>query len=110
MAEYAAKRTVSGVDPMFFVPEGMEEIVYDDNIEDPEAPVDEESEDELTSDEYLTNETEDNNSEAPDTPDVLGVLQQIVKTGSSGAQVVDVIIEVEDIPGISNYEFRVTKL
>jgi hypothetical protein len=44
------------------------------------------------------------------TPHILGVIEQTVRTLPSGTQVVDIVLEVEDIPGIEEFEVRVAKI
>jgi len=44
-----------------------------------------------------------------DPPSSMEVVSQTVRTGPDGNQVVDVVIDVEDIDGAINYEFRITK-
>lgn len=45
----------------------------------------------------------------PDTPSLLGVKSQNVKIKDDGTYVVDVVIEVEDIRNVSDYEVRISK-
>lgn len=44
------------------------------------------------------------------TPDNITVVEQTVRTASNGQTVIDVVVEVPDVPGALNYEFRVTKI
>ena len=41
-------------------------------------------------------------------PNWLTVIKQVERTNSKGDLVIDVIVEVEDVPGATNYEFRKT--
>lgn len=43
-------------------------------------------------------------------PAWLKLISQTVRTGPTGIQVVDVVIEVEDVPGVTDYQPRVTKI
>lgn len=45
----------------------------------------------------------------PDTPALIGVKSQNVKIKDDGTYAVDVIIEVEDILSVSDYEVRISK-
>lgn len=48
----------------------------------------------------------------PDTlavPDSVTIVSQTVRISASGQSVVDVVIDVPDIPGADNYEIRTTK-
>lgn len=110
MAENAAKRTQTAIDPMFFIPEGVDELVYDDTERNLDVEIVEEESEEIYDDVFLVDDTETSNTEAPETPDILSVIEQTLRKTASGNQVVDVVVEVDDIPGISKYEFRVTKI
>lgn len=56
----------------------------------------------------------DSDFEAEDTdttlaaPQSYAVVSQVVRTGPDGTQVVDVVVDVEDVPGALEYEVRVT--
>lgn len=43
-------------------------------------------------------------------PDAVTVVSQTVKTSPSGQQLVDIVIDVTDVPGAVNYEVRITKI
>lgn len=45
----------------------------------------------------------------PDTPALIGVKSQTVKIKDDGTYAVDLIIEVEDIRNVSDYEVRISK-
>ncbi len=45
----------------------------------------------------------------PDTPQLVGIKSQNVKIKEDGTYAVDVIIEVEDIRNVSDYEVRISK-
>lgn len=42
-------------------------------------------------------------------PAWMKVISQVVRQGPAGQQVVDVILEVEDVPGADDYQVRVSK-
>lgn len=44
-----------------------------------------------------------------DTPSSFTIVSQEIKTGLDGRQVVDIVIEVEDVPGADSYNVRVSK-
>lgn len=105
MANKSLKIEVDKVDPMFNIPDGINELEYDED-----SPSD------LT----LIQDPDGNFIYVPTTPppvtqyglpapNILGIIGQTIRTTKSGAQVVDVEIEVEDIPG-ATYEIRVNKL
>ena len=110
MAENAIKRTQTAVDPMFFIPDGVDELVYDDVERTLEVDEVEESSEEIFEDYLLIDETETSSFDGPDTPDILGVIEQVLRTTATGAQVVDLVLDIEEIPGISKYEFKVAKI
>jgi len=41
-------------------------------------------------------------------PDSITVLDQVIRQGAGGKDVVDLIIEVQDMPGATEYEVRVS--
>lgn len=41
-------------------------------------------------------------------PGSFEILSQTVRTGPDGTQVIDIVIEVEDMPGATDYDVRVT--
>lgn len=45
----------------------------------------------------------------PQTPSLIGVKSQNVKIKEDGTYAVDIVIEVEDIQGVSDYEVRIAK-
>lgn len=109
MANNSVKREVTALDPMFYIPEGVDEFVYED--ENSWIPIVEPYEEpEIYFEDTFVSEDDLNYYDGPETPDILGVVEQIARTDETGRQVVDVILEVEDLPGVSNYEFRVTRL
>lgn len=107
MAQRSVKRSESVIDPMFFIPEGTDEFVYTESEIEVVDDADNFAEIESS---YDDGSDFADYSDDPDTPDILGVISQTVRTSASGSQVVDVVIEVEDIEGIANYEVRVTKI
>lgn len=45
----------------------------------------------------------------PETPQLIGIKSQVVKIKEDGTYAIDVIIEVEDIVNVSDYEVRISK-
>lgn len=110
MASKSAQTSITELDPMFFIPEGAHELVYDDEEMDFSN---ETSEEETESVEYFedgdwdsTTEDIDFDTQVP-TPAILGVLSQTIRRLPNGQQVVDVVVEVEDVA--PNYDIKVTK-
>jgi len=102
MSSKSVKRSQTNIDPRFFIPEGVDEFVYGktsagDGVGS-EAP-----------DEFVLS-ADGGDYEEVVTPDILGVIDQVVRTAKGGVQVVDVVLDVEDIIGASEYQFRVVSL
>jgi hypothetical protein len=101
------------VDPRLFVPEGVIDMNAKSPEIDPDNPVDVPVEliDEVG--EIISDAPADNISNLEDftlpTPNSVTVVEQTMRFGPDGRAVVDVVIEVEDVPGISNYDVRTTK-
>lgn len=106
MAEKSVKRTTTELDPMFYIPEGVDEFVYDDRDFDYDASAAEESID----DSFVVDDGDADYFDGPATPEIVEVISQTIRTTAAGNQVVDLVVEVEDLPGLSKYEFRVTKI
>lgn len=103
------------IDPRFDVPEGLASFVYeettnpDDVVTSPVSNVDvieiytgEPSIEETDSDDYT--------HDAPPVPQEFSILSQTIHMSPDGRQLVDVEIEVEDIPGVVQIDVRVTKV
>jgi hypothetical protein len=110
MATKSVKREGTGVDPMFFIPEGVDELEYLDE-ESSLALAEDEDEEFFT---FVDEESEDDSDvdygDAPETPTILGIVPpQIIRMASDGSEVVDVVFEVEEV-NADDYEFRVTKI
>lgn len=108
MAKPVASRDKTVIDPAFYIPEGLEnEFVYAENtnyVSDEELDVSE-----FTSDEFVGDEDDFDNESTIPVPDAPVVILQTIRTAPGGTQVVDVIVEVEDIPGVEDFELHVSK-
>lgn len=107
------KRTISQqieqLDPMFYIPEGATEFDYIDRL----PATDEEVADFAASDESEIDFSEFDDAidtDVPFTPQITSIVSQTVHKTAAGNEVVDVVIEVDDIDGVTSYEFRVTKV
>lgn len=112
------------VDPRLFLPEGVIDMSLKSAEIEPDSPVGVPLEDVLEDDNAVdpsdvvyddgsAPETDEGGQEEVDTlptPQYILVLDQVVRFAPDGKALVDVTIEVEDIPGISNYEVRMTKV
>ena len=96
---------------MFNIPEGAQDFTYTEAESDEPGTIETDIElgDYSLDDSYIVDES-DENVDYPDTletPTILGVVNQILNTTATGSQSIDVIIEVEDIPGADTYDVRV---
>lgn len=105
MAEKSVKRTTTELDPMFFIPEGVDEFIYHDRETTYET-----SQEETGDDFFVTDDGDADYFDGPATPEIIEVVSQTIRTTAAGNQVVDLVVEVEDLAGLSKYEFRVTKI
>lgn len=55
---------------------------------------------------YDDSEVETDDGDRLDPPSVITVISQTVKVGTAGSQTVDVVVDIEDVPGASEYERR----
>lgn len=101
------------IDPMFFIPEGVDELKYGIGIIVPESDEIDENEFDVDIDADDTGATDGDDtdySDAPETPTVFGIIPpQVIHMDASGNEVVDVVFDVEDIWDATSYEIRVTK-
>lgn len=100
------------IDPMFYLPEGMDERVWAYR-ETPDETLDEEAPEEGldgTADVTIIDEGDASTDDTPLTVDNLEIISQVIRRAADGTQVVDIVAEVDDVPGITKYEFRITKI
>lgn len=96
------------IDPNFYIPDGLKNTTTTFTDDDGDNPWDDDNYDlqndvdDLTDDDIITDRLP--------APTSIQVLSQTIRTSSDGTQVVDVEIEVEDVPGAFNYEIRLTKI
>ena len=114
MAGRTTRRDSAALNPMFPIPEGMEdEFFYDEDAAQRDLISDEIDESALIDEfgDFELEEIDDDTdyTETPDTPQIFGVIQQTVRFLPDGTQLVDVILSVEDVPG-ATYEVGVTRL
>lgn len=102
-------------DPNYYVPADFEGFEVIDTLELtstlPDTPLDEgevDAEDsEFFEDDAI--EEDDVSEDEPEVPQDIQIISQTVRTGPDGSQVVDVVIEVDDVPDAVQYDVRVTK-
>jgi hypothetical protein len=103
MAKYEVARKKKILNPNFPIPPGGDEdFVYDDefDLEDGDAGGDGTGEDGEDDGEF---------DELP-IPEDFSVVGQVVRTTQGGQAVVDLILEVEDIPGVVQYDWHVAAI
>lgn len=101
------KRDTKILDPLHFLPEGVDELEFDRGG----VYVDEDSETVLFDDIGVdVGPGIPGGTEQLATPRILGIVSQTVKTQANGAQTVTVVLDVTDVLGAVNYEFKVARL
>lgn len=113
MTKRAVRRGVYTINPMFYIPEDVDELVYDDGGLNALLEVEELDESYDVSIEYDDGTQPDDSdyNSTPETPQVLYLVPpQQFRMTDAGMEVVDVILEVEDVLDADKYEFRVTKI
>lgn len=107
------------IDPQFFLPPNVLDIRYveTDNL------VDEDESDDLTETESSTDTiienssgdvtwvdyTPEEHSELP-IPDGLTFVSQTVKAAAGGGYLVDIVVDIPDLPGVETFDVAVTKV
>lgn len=100
------------LDPNFFLPPGVVDLRYVNDQDtdglypddDPTEAVDPDTGENTDGD---INVGDVNTALAP--PANITIISQTVRPVSGGSYVVDVVIDVEDVPGVTNYETRLSK-
>lgn len=62
-----------------------------------------------TYDDDSSQQDDEDPADTLDTPSSFTIVSQQIRTGLDGTQVVDIVIEVEDVPGANSYNVRVSK-
>lgn len=115
---------VVAVDPNFSLPFGVTDIGYSSPEEKNDSGIERsDSTGEIIPTEYNveslgemdgTLDSEDSVGESNEAillpPDYISVVSQVMRQTSDGRYVVDVVLEVEDIPNVTGYEVGLTKL
>lgn len=108
MAQRAVRPDTTAVDPLFFIPDGVGELQYTDGATIVADEI-EEGEFEVDIDVDISEGDEVDYSDAPETPQIVGVLSQVSRTDASGKEYVDVVFDVTDVFGADKYEIRIVK-
>lgn len=117
-----AKRTTPSdkviIDPLFAIPEGTEdqfehseeEVYFSEDITEQEFTyldsLEIEYADEIDYDEGY----DDEDDVALETPETFNIIAQTLRRAPGGQQVVDIVVDVDDVAGATNYEIQVTKI
>lgn len=96
---------------MFNIPAGVDELTYNEPVIE-STPLDEELDVflELTDDTSDVFDDDTTGDLVPATPQILSVISQTIRTDLSGKDVVDVVFDVDPVPGNVTYVLRVTKI
>jgi hypothetical protein len=114
------KRDETYIDPNFFLPPNVFDIRYidkDDTSEGEDVPELSESDSGPTDIDTIDTVTaeDDYASALPETtnplpiPDGLTVVSQTVKAAAGGGYLVDIVVDIPDMPGVENFDVAVTK-
>ena len=101
---------------MFFIPDGVDELVYSEEPTLTAEEIDDDFTTELTTgeadiDSVEMSATEVDYAEVPETPQILGVESpQTIRMDATGNEVVDAVLDVDDTYGVVQYEIRLTKI
>jgi hypothetical protein len=106
------------IDPLFEIPEGLVNFEHSDvplvdtpmNVVDDDSFLNDLDEAEAEDEAYITYEVNEEEPPELDFPDTFTIISQTIRTLASGMQVIDVVVDVETIPGAVNYEARVVKM
>lgn len=117
------------LDPRLFIPDGVIDIGVRSTEIDPDTPTPT-TDDSDAIDDGTTGSTdtgsgdggvvydpptgvdipvESGESDKLPTPQTVTIISQTIRIAPDGSSLVDVVIEVEDIPGVTNYDVRITK-
>lgn len=99
------------LDPNFFAPPGVVDVRYINDDETDGLYVDDSEGDVSGVDaEVLDDPVVDSQPGGLEPPANITIVSQTVKVAADGKFVVDVVIDVDDMPGVSSYETRLTKV
>lgn len=106
------------VDPRLFVPDGVIDLNAKSKETDPDNPTDipeldvadETSGEGVVYDSFDDAGRDSTENDTLPAPQYINVVSQTVRFGPDGSALVDVTVEVEEVPGVSNFEIRVTRV
>jgi len=111
MARRAVREQNEPINPVFFIPDGVDDLAYTNDAPITVTPDDiDENEFEVDIDIDNSDPSEsDDPGDSLETPQVLDVFSQTIRMASAGNEVVDVVFDITEVMGVSNYEIRVVK-
>lgn len=112
MAEYNQSSIETVINPNFFLPPNVLDLRYlqTDEDGDPQSVVDVEVT--YPIDEPVDDVPPTNDGSSPDLPipDGITFVSQTVRSPTGGGYVIDVVIDIPDIPGVDGFEVSVAKV
>lgn len=114
MTGKAVRPEVVEIDPLFYIPDGVDELKYRESFISSDGNLD--SDDDSDDDSDVDTDAADSGiddtdySDDPETPQILDVASQTIHVTDTGAEVVDVVFDVSDVTGYTSFELRVDKL
>lgn len=109
MAEKTAVPKTLYVDPSVYIPEGLQYVkpLIVKTVSEGKDPGEEDTD---LDDGTIDLATEESLEELLSVPDDLIVIDSTIRVARNGQGVVDLTVEVPDVSGAVNYEFRITKI
>ena len=96
MAKRPVKRHTIRLDPSFYIPEGVEDIGYDPDLELNEDEESSSVSEDITDDEF-----------GLETPNDVTIVSQKIVRAAGGQHFIEVTFEVPDVAGADNYELLI---
>ena len=115
MAKRSAVRNGRTLDPMFSLPDGMDDWAYSDKPENDLDAAQEalefvDSEDDVDSELAIIDDGDEETHDAPPVPDNFVVLSQTLRRAPDGSHYVDLLFQVDDIPGVVKLDVGYSKV
>lgn len=112
MANRTAQYDVKIINPMFLIPDGLVGYEYgDEALRLPTKESEIQAAAAASDVYYVLSELADSgsgNAYGLDTPSIIGIISQYVHTASTGQQLVDVLLQIDDIVN-AEYDFQVAR-
>lgn len=109
MAQRAVRPETIKIDPVFFIPDGVDELQYTDGITvtDNSDSTDEDNNLDIDLSESGDDDTNDY-SDSPEVPQILSIISQTIRMNAAGQEVVDVVFDVDPSVSGKTYNIRAT--